>query len=306
MLIAVILFNILYVTGVKKNESLIYVLMATDIQAPFERLYPELISVRDRKCKYQNCFIATRPDYLDNVTDFDVVLFNSVGIRREEVVMPARRSARQKYVFCSQESASNYPLSVDYNGFFNWTYTYRFDSDIPAPYLVVRNTKGEMVGPGPDVNWLRPDEMKPIMSSIKRKLRNKKYAAAWFVSHCNAKSTRQEFVDKLSLHLKKYGHIIDIYGECGNLSCPMGWIEECYALVETDYYFYFSFENSFAADYVSEKLLTAVEHYAVPVVFGGANYSRCVYNGIDFYFLTLFLRILFKFRPIFFIGHAGK
>lgn len=268
------LLNILYVTGRKKDKNRIYVLMATDIQAPFEKLYPGLISVRDRKCKYQNCYIATRADYLYNVTDFDVVLFNSVGIRREEVSMPEKRAPNQKYVFCSQESASNYPLSVDYNNFFNWTYTYRFDSDITAPYLVVKNAKGEIIGPGTDVNWLKPYEMLPIQRSIKRKLRNKRVAAAWFVSHCNAKSTRQEFVGNLTIHLKKYGHTIDIYGACGYLSCPMGWIEECYALVESDYYFYLSFENSFAVDYVSEKLLTAVEHYAVPVVFGGANYSR--------------------------------
>lgn len=47
--------------------------------------------------------------------------------------------------------------------------------------------------------------------------------------------------------------------------------EECIDIVEENYYFYLAFENS---DYVTEKLMTALDHYTVPVVLGGANYSR--------------------------------
>lgn len=42
-------------------------------------------------------------------------------------------------------------------------------------------------------------------------------------------------------------------------------------MAHVDYYFYFSIENSFSEDYVTEKLLHALKHYAIPVVYGGAN-----------------------------------
>ncbi|KAJ2937861.1 hypothetical protein O0L34_g18682 [Tuta absoluta] len=45
-------------------------------------------------------------------------------------------------------------------------------------------------------------------------------------------------------------------------------------MIKNNYYFYLSFENSFCDDYVTEKLLNAVQNYAVPIVYGGANYSR--------------------------------
>lgn len=60
------------------------------------------------------------------------------------------------------------------------------------------------------------------------------------------------------------------------MSCGPRLSEHCYALIESDYYFYLAFENSFCEDYVTEKILTATQHYAVPVVYGGANYSRYV------------------------------
>ncbi|XP_063375065.1 alpha-(1,3)-fucosyltransferase C-like [Cydia amplana] len=57
-------------------------------------------------------------------------------------------------------------------------------------------------------------------------------------------------------------------------------MEECLKLIQEQYYFYLSFENSFSEDYVTEKLLTALENYAVPVVYGGANYTRFMPDGI--------------------------
>lgn len=274
--ITLILSNILYVIGRPKNSSLIYILLATQIDAPFRHLELERNSFIHQKCKYQNCFLTDEAEYLDDVTDFDVVLFNAVGVRRKKVHIPPKRSPHQKYVFCSQESSTNYPLTTDYDDFINWTWTYKFNSDIVCPYIAVRNQAGDLIGPKPDMDWMEPWEMKPTSKVIKRKLRHKKIAAAWFVSHCGARSLRLDFVRYLNKELAKYGHRVDVYGGCGNLTCPLREMEECYAYIETDYYFYLAFENSFAVDYVSEKLLTAVEHYAVPIVFGGADYSRYV------------------------------
>jgi len=45
-------------------------------------------------------------------------------------------------------------------------------------------------------------------------------------------------------------------------------------MLDTDYFFYLAFENSLCDDYVTEKLFDALERTVIPVVFGGADYSR--------------------------------
>ncbi len=45
-------------------------------------------------------------------------------------------------------------------------------------------------------------------------------------------------------------------------------------MMEVKYKFYFSFENSICEDYVTEKFFEIMNHDIVPVVYGGANYSR--------------------------------
>ena len=44
-------------------------------------------------------------------------------------------------------------------------------------------------------------------------------------------------------------------------------------MVERDYKYYLSLENSVCKDYVTEKMFDALKHNVIPVVLGGANYS---------------------------------
>lgn len=279
--LTLIVLDILFVNGNPKNRSLIYILLATGLDDPYQEIPMELRPFIDRKCGYQNCFLSDTPYYFEDVTDFDVVVYNAPSIRRHmlnqrEVNHPGSRSLKQKYVLYSLEASGNYPITSAYDGFFNLTWTYKLNSDIIAPYIAVRTKGGKLIGPGPEIHWKKAQDMKPTSMQIIRKLQHKQIAAAWFVSHCDAQSMRMNYVKKLNEYLARFGHKVDIYGTCGNLSCPMGWIQECYALVETDYYFYLAFENSFCVDYVTEKLLHAVEHFAVPVVLGGADYNKYV------------------------------
>ena len=46
--------------------------------------------------------------------------------------------------------------------------------------------------------------------------------------------------------------------------------------IAESYHFYLSFENSLCEDYVTEKLFRALDSDLVPVVMGGANYSKIV------------------------------
>ena len=61
-----------------------------------------------------------------------------------------------------------------------------------------------------------------------------------------------------------------MYGECGNLSCSRTNETECWAMVERDYFFYLSFENSLCKDYITEKFFNAMKKKLVPIVLGGA------------------------------------
>ena len=66
---------------------------------------------------------------------------------------------------------------------------------------------------------------------------------------------------------------LDIYGDCGTLNCNKGSTTECYHMLEQNYKFYLSFENSYCDDYVTEKFFSILKFQIVPIVFGGANYS---------------------------------
>lgn len=95
--------------------------------------------------------------------------------------------------------------------------------------------------------------------------------AAWFVSHCNPHSRR----DDLTKKLKKYIDV-DVYGRCGTLECPVEENEKCEKMLNSTYKFYFSFENSLCTDYVTEKLFHAMEKNIIPVVFNGADMTNFV------------------------------
>lgn len=50
-------------------------------------------------------------------------------------------------------------------------------------------------------------------------------------------------------------------------------------MLERDYKFYLSFENSICRDYVTEKFYNALLFKTVPIVYGGANYSAVAPKG---------------------------
>ncbi|CAH2254283.1 jg7269 [Pararge aegeria aegeria] len=221
------------------------------------------------KCSISNCVFTKDKGLFDgDYTRFDAVLFN------EEILLtgnkPERRVPLQIYVFNALESSYTVPAcKPKHDGFFNWTLTYRLDSDILWSYFIVRNLKGAIVAPRTTMRWQR--SLRPVDSKIKTILAGKSKAAAWLVSHCKADSLRDEYLTRLQEHLFHFALKIDVYGKCTHVECTRG---DCDEMIKKDYYFYMAFENSFAEDYVTEKVLHGYENYAVPIVYGGANYSR--------------------------------
>lgn len=268
--------NISYVnSGRNKVPGMIYILLWThrDMEG-FGSWHPGRKSFKMMNCEFQNCYITEDEYYLEDMTDFDAILFNVIDVN--DVDLPTVRAENQLYVLVSLESAHNYMIYEEFNWYFNFTWTYKLNSDLVHPYFVVRNKQGKVVAPKIDVDWIDTKKMKPTSQSVKDRLQYKKIAVAWFASNCLAVSKRLDFVRILRTSLAIYDLDIDMYGGCGFSYCPRDQMDECLVLLERDYYFYLSFENSFSEDYVTEKLLIALDHFAVPIVYGGANYTRYV------------------------------
>ncbi|CAN8003230.1 unnamed protein product, partial [Ixodes hexagonus] len=181
----------------------------------------------------------------------DAVVVHMYGLGVEEL---PQKSSRQKWVFWLMEPPGNGQFR-DYEkiaGYFNWTMTYRSDSDVPTPYgETVRNTNT------------------PLKKDIQSLWNSKSKMAVWMVSNCKTQSGRELFVTEMQRYID-----VDVYGSCGNNSCPMTTGSGCYESFERKYFFILAFENSICKDYVTEKFFLALQYDLVPVVFGGANHSK--------------------------------
>ena len=129
------------------------------------------------------------------------------------------------------ESALNYK-SLGGEPHLNWTASYRVDSVLNTPY--------ERFTPHLNETGLRA---KPARNYAQGKTK----MAAWFVSNCGALSGRTRIVNELKKYLE-----VDIYGQCGKPCSKRD--SKCFEQLNTDYKFYFSFENSNCKDYITEKV----------------------------------------------------
>jgi hypothetical protein len=166
-------------------------------------------------------------------------------------------STEQIFVFFILENPyRSYPglMNLEYEHLFNLAFSYLDDpqTDIYAPYGMV--TKRKHVD----------DSAVPPIEEIKKKTK----LVAWLLSNCKAPSARYEYANLLEEHIP-----IDIFGKCGNDSCPKG--EKCIKIVDEDYLFYLAFENGYCTDYITEKAFrTLGTTNMVPIVLGGANYTK--------------------------------
>lgn len=197
---------------------------------------------------------------MKNVTiqedQFDAVVFHDPTWWDYQNRRPASRSPHQLYVYWNQESPSIHSRPDEWDklaGFFNRTMTHRWDSDIPHPY-------GWIVPIHPESIPLHPEPA--LLQRLMAKAGNGKvnYAAgktkmaAWFVSHCNTPSGRDEYVRRLQRYVD-----VEVFGRCGTLNCSKSDNYSCRLMMERNYKFHISFENSLCLDYVTEKFFEQVK-----------------------------------------------
>ena len=231
------------------------------------------------KCEYSNCKIIFR-DLLprDGVLKLktDAILFQGNNLYPVHV---ERRDVNQVFVFVAYEPPaymhSDLYSSPAWDSIFNWTMTYRLDSDIPYRY-------GELVH-----NALNRSNINPIVlrtaktpwgfgRSEYNKVNytkifiEKRKMSAWVLSHCNTSSRREAYVEKLRQYID-----VETYGDCfGGKDCSHINQSKCFDSIEKDYKFYLAFENSFCQDYVTEKAYNWTLRKIVPVVRGPPGYHR--------------------------------
>ncbi|XP_075912314.1 alpha-(1,3)-fucosyltransferase 7 [Petromyzon marinus] len=228
----------------------------------------------------------------------DAVVFLHRHVRRDLANLPHRkRPTGQIWVWGCMEPPPYAHLPRGLHTVFNWTLTYRPDSDVPTPY-----------------GWLEPrgegqeGEEPPCGSALESAgaancsayaCSGKSELVAWVVSHRGAASGRDGYHRELARHLR-----VAVYGRgTARTALPPAPARTAPApalppartapartavppgdprAVLSRYLFYLAFENSRSRHYVSEKLwANALGSAAVPVALGPprADYERALPPG---------------------------
>jgi len=264
--VVLISFNVWLIRWIRRRDQLMDVIRKQDEETPEPNLKLILLwsdfnprikkwhhmskfgrdpFVRDN-CTFQNCNLTLDRSEIDRA---DVVMFLDDQIGPG---WPERRYPHQLYVHVLNERPGPWHSWIkDFDGKINLSMTYRRDADI---YYNRRGCRKR----------LRP---RPGPYLVQYPLVNKTRDAAWVVSHCGAESRRDEYVAELSKYIT-----VDIYGKCGNLSCPR--TDECKLMLERGYKFYLAFENAMCEGYATEKVFAYMLYELVPVVLGKFDYKR--------------------------------
>ncbi|XP_046639939.1 alpha-(1,3)-fucosyltransferase C-like [Daphnia pulicaria] len=226
-----------------------------------------------QSCPVNHCEIVTsRTERPVESYDAIVVVFHDLLITPYELQMPDSpngRNPNQHLVFLTQEpppSLKRYYNTSQLTNFFNWTMTYRMDSDIPFLYgrVLPKETAPRTTEEVAHYREIAKNISKPLQQS---QLRNKTKTIAWIVSHCKTHGQREKYVEEL----RKYVDV-DIYGKCGDgkFVCPHHGTyfsePQCNKMIESTYKYYLSFENSICKDYVTEKFFKILDLYVIPIV----------------------------------------
>ena len=209
---------------------------------------------KGKPCHVQNCILSYKKE---DFTSSDVVIFHGRDLPTVPTLhrLHNKRPPNQAWVFYIIESPAHSPDTSQYDGLFNWTMTYRRDSNVYHPYGFYMP--------------LEANDKKPEVS--KDYSLGKDKLIVWTVSNCAGK--RFSYVNKLKQFVK-----VDRFGACGSNGCPRN-SESCSKHLGT-YKFQLAFENTECVDYVTEKYWgSPLENGIVPIVMGGADYEEIAIPG---------------------------
>ncbi|KAL8611997.1 hypothetical protein ACOMHN_048493 [Nucella lapillus] len=191
----------------------------------------------------------------------DAIVFE--GVDKDEMP-PNRFDKNQVFVFRTMMGPSTLPHEGRWlrawKSAFNWTWSYRKDSDIWQPFGLLRRAK----------------KVKP-MSYFESLTKTKNQAVAWIPRTCpeSTSSKRDEFIKELDKHV----HITE-FGSCTNHTCS-GKAGTCSENLTKKFFFLLAAEDDLCRDQVTEVFYRAWQEktHILPVVRGGADYSSYFPEG---------------------------
>lgn len=233
------------------------------------------------KCRYRNCIITGNKGVFSDIRYFHAIVFGHETTKMTPNSLPEQRSSYQKYIFHSKEPPQMNPACDEhFENFFNWTWTYKLDSDIRWG-LVITNSNGTVVGPKQNMKWISANTSalkhnSESGSEEKKRISNKHLAAAWIASNAWSFNNREKIIAQLRVALNDIDLKLDVIGTRGKPCAIINSNITCNDIIEDNYYFYLAFEKTMSEDYVTPILLNALQHNVIPIVYGGADYTRCV------------------------------
>ena len=135
---------------------------------------------------------------------------------------------------------------------FNWTISYRRDSDIFYPFGLFQDLKD------PDESTFNWHEQ------LKRK------NAVWYSNKCNTSSQRETLVKKMETK-DGYRFATFLYGKCVDRMPKIKLGKSLLATMKRKIRYYLALEEDICDDYITEQYFRALSYGYVPVVFGGAD-----------------------------------
>ena len=215
-------------------------------------LGPVRLTFEEGHATFKDCEISTCEVTYNRskLSEADAVGFHHRDMPRR---LPFRRTPQQVWFYFVLENPLNVVMNADgYAGVFNWTMSYRRDSEIYTPY-----------------GKFTPLKEGSTEYFTGHELAGKDKQVAWLASNCQA-NKRMEYVMELEEYIN-----ISIYGLCGDRkACPLKRRSPgCNSLLRR-HKFYLAFENGNCEDYITEKYWeNAIDNDAVPIVMGGADYK---------------------------------
>ncbi|KOX77553.1 Alpha-(1,3)-fucosyltransferase [Melipona quadrifasciata] len=153
---------------------------------------------------WENCTVKCILSYESGDLNIaDAVVFH-LHLTRNVLELPTRTRWNQRWIFLTDESPihtflyGTQELSI-YNGLFNWSMTYRMNSDVPVPY---GRTISTLFINSPNINF-----SSDLIKKSKTKL------VTVMGSNCGGINGRWKYIRQLKLI---FGNDLDIYGKCLN------------------------------------------------------------------------------------------
>ncbi|XP_013774001.1 glycoprotein 3-alpha-L-fucosyltransferase A-like [Limulus polyphemus] len=208
-----------------------------------------------KNCNFNNCIIT---ENISRIHVSDALLIPYPELQTLPKI--TQRPIGQIWVFWAKDGPFNPRQHLEWKSkriisFFNWTVTYRKQSDIVYQGYGYAKKKANLNGP-------------PRQNEINFAIR-KTRLVVWLVSNCQTKSRREKYVELLQKYLP-----VDIVGKCNYSNthiseCSTNFGPKCFNWISKQYKFLLSFETKICKQYITDMFFYALKQNIVPVLMSG-------------------------------------